>query len=692
MRALARSLPALVSLAAFAAFLPAVGGAFLNWDDAENFVANPHYRGLGPAELRWIFTAVHMGHYIPVTWLTFALDHVVWGMNPAGYHLTSIVFHAVNAVLVYFIALRLLALGFAPHPALSPVGRGKPISLSPGGGEGWGEGELPLRLGAGLAALFWTLHPLRVESVAWITERRDVVSGCFALLAVLAYLMSAQRGGAGGRLHAGLYWLAAAAFLLAVFAKSIVVGLPLVLVVLDVYPLRRLAFAPGSLRRAAWWRHALRLAVVEKLPFLGIAALAAGVMLTIGFRWGILAPLAAESLPQRLALTAHSLTFYLGKTLWPWPLSPLYTLYRPLDPLAHRYLAAGLIAVALTLALWALRRRWPAGLAVWIAYVAALLPASGIFPNGPQLAADRYSYLPGVAWAVLVGAGVPWAWRARQAGRLGRPVAGAALAAGLVLLAGLTVLSERQIAVWRDSVTLWRHAAWADPASDLPVFYLGWALAEDKRFDEARAHFERALDRVPASAPALRAQLVLHGALVEAQAGRPAESEHRLRDTLALDGDHPVAWIRLGTALAARGDSAGAESAWIEAADRVALWPRYQVWELRAAVAAVPEGSGPARARLAFALGVTLQEYAAHVEAEEHYRLAVQLAPGYAAAWNNLGVTYAARGRYADALDAFVHSLRLGPGERGACANARRAAATLGTRPRELDGCGPERS
>ena len=667
MSALARSLPALVFTAAFAAFLPAVGGAFLNWDDVENLVANPHYRGLGPAELRWIFTAVHMGHYIPVTWLTFALDHAVWGMDPAGYHLTSTVFHAANAVLVYFVALRLLTLAL-------------------------GEAGLPIRLGAGLAALFWALHPLRVESVAWITERRDVVSGCFALITVLTYLAAAQRGGSGDRLHTGLYWVSAAAFLLAAFAKSIVVGLPLALVVLDVYPLRRLTFAPGSLRQADWWRRTLRLAIIEKLPFIGIAALAAGAMLAIGFRWGILAPLAAESFPERIALTAHSLVFYLGKTIWPWPLSPLYTLYRPLDPLAARYLTAAAVAGALTVACWALRRRWPAALTAWVVYVVTLLPASGVFPNGPQLAADRYSYLPGVAWAVLAGAAVPWAWRAWRQGRLAAPFAGAAVAATLVLLAGLTALTERQITVWRDSVTLWRHAAWADPASDLPIFYLGWALADAGRFDDARAHFEGALDRVPTSLPALRAQLVLHVALVEAQAGRPADYERRLGEVLALDGDHPVAWMRLGTARWARGDAGAAEQAWSEAADRVTVWPRYQVWELRAAAATVPETSGPARARLAFALGVALQEYSAHGEAEEHYRLAVRLAPEYAAAWNNLGVTYASRGRYTDALDAFVHALRLRPGERGACANALRAAAALGTRPLELDGCGPERS
>jgi tetratricopeptide (TPR) repeat protein len=285
-----------------------------------------------------------------------------------------------------------------------------------------------------------------------------------------------------------------------------------------------------------------------------------------------------------------------------------------------------------------------------------------------------------------------WAWRAWQAQRISTPIARAALAASLVLVCGLTLLTQRQIAIWRDSITLWRHAAWADPDSDVPLFYLGWALAEGGRFDEARAHFEACLARVPASLPALRAQFTLHLALVDAQAGRPAEAERRLREALALDPGHPVAWIRLGNLLWARGAPGEAARAWSAALERTAAWPRYQVWELRAAVAGVPEASPAARARLAFALALVLQEYRANAEAEEHYRLAVRLEPGFGAAWNNLGVAYASRGRYADALDAFVHALRLQPGETGACANARRAAVAVGARPHELDGCRPERT
>ncbi|HEU5193015.1 MAG TPA: tetratricopeptide repeat protein [Methylomirabilota bacterium] len=667
MRAPQRRHAALIFVLVLAAFLPAVGGAFLSWDDGENLVGNPHYRGLGPAHLAWIFTAVHMGHYIPVTWLTLALDYLIWGMNPAGYHLTAVLFHAASAVLVYRLAVRLLTAGF--HAGGPP--------------------PRAIQLGAALAALVWGLHPLRVESVAWITERRDLVSGALALAATLAYVKAVEDAERGGAVRRGHYWTAVACFTLAVFAKSIVVGLPLVLVALDVYPLRRIAIAP---REGTAWGHVLRVVLVEKLPFLAVAALAAGIMLVIGFRWGILAPVSHEGIAPRLALAAYSVLFYLGKTLWPWPLSPLYSLYRPVDPLALRYLLPAVAGLALTAVLVALRRRWPAGLTAWVAYIALLLPASGIFPNGPQITADRYSYLPSVGWSILVGAFAVWAWRAWQAQRLSTPIARAALAAALVLVCGLTLLTQRQIAIWRDSITLWRHAAWADPDSDIPLFYLGWALAEGGRFDEARAHFEACLARVPASLPALRAQFTLHLALVDAQAGRPAEAERRLREALALDPGHPVAWIRLGNLLWARGASEEAVRAWSAALERTAAWPRYQVWELRAAVAGVPEASPAARARLAFALALMLQEYRAHAEAEEHYRLAVRLEPGFGAAWNNLGVAYASQGRYANALDAFVHALRLQPGEPGACANARRAAVAVGARPHELDGCRPERT
>src|SRR5213593_3001865 len=144
--------PLLVALFTLAAFLPALQNQFVNWDDKDNFLDNPHYRGLGWTHLRWMWTT-HLGHYIPLTWMTLGLDYLLWGMNPLGYHLTSLLIHAVNAVLFYFVTLRLLRLA--------------DVAVS---------GELALRVASGFAALLFAVHPLRVESVAWASARNDVLS------------------------------------------------------------------------------------------------------------------------------------------------------------------------------------------------------------------------------------------------------------------------------------------------------------------------------------------------------------------------------------------------------------------------------------------------------------------------------------------------------------------------------------
>src|SRR6059058_1354082 len=212
--------PVLIALVTVAAFLPALQNQFVSWDDAENFLDNPHYRGLGWSQLHWMWTT-HLGHYIPLTWMTLGLDYLLWGMNPVGYHLTSLLLHAANAVVFFFVVRRLLARALP-----SPSEHGYALAVS-----------------SGVAALVFAIHPLRVESVAWATERRDVLSGLFYLLTILMYLRAREREERGR----GWYWLSVAAFVGALLSKSMVVNLPVVLLILDVYPLRRL----GGGRRVA---------------------------------------------------------------------------------------------------------------------------------------------------------------------------------------------------------------------------------------------------------------------------------------------------------------------------------------------------------------------------------------------------------------------------------------------------------
>jgi len=648
--------PALVGLATLLVFLPALGNQFVSWDDEVNLVSNPHFRGLGWVELRWMFGNTLGGHYIPVTWLSFGLDYVLWGMRPAGYHATSVVLHTVNAVLFYLVARRLL------RAAVKADGRS-------------------LILGAAAAALLFSLHPLRVESVAWATERRDVLMGLFALLCVLAYLRAVERGVAGA-LHRGWQWAAVGLFGLALLSKSAVVGLPLVLLFLDVYPLRRSAAGPGT----SGERTRFGLAI-EKAPFVALAAAVAAVTVTVATGHRLMTSLETLGILQRLAISAYALAFYLWKTVAPWPLSPLYTLFHPVLPWSSTYVLPAAIVLLVTLAAILGYRRWPAGLIAWASYVVLLAPVVGVLHNGAQIAADRYTYLSCAPWAILGGAGVAWCRHAALRRTLSLQVGTAVMGAAALVIVAFAGLTIRQEAVWRDSVSLWTHAASIEPASDIPIFYLGWALTDAGRFDEARAHFERALARVPDHLSDLKAQLDLHLGIVEQRAGRPVAAERYFREALVQDPTHAVALIRLGTIVLRQGRAPEAEAAWTRAVEAEARWNRYQLWELGQAIEQVPTARASARGRLALALGVLLQRHGELEQALEQYRLVTALLPDNADGWNNLGVAFALRGSMQQALDGFVRSLQLKPGDPQACQNARRAASELRASPQELGGC-----
>jgi tetratricopeptide (TPR) repeat protein len=427
----------LIALATIATFLPALSNGFVGWDDTKSLVDNPHYRGLGWAQLKWMFTTFHMGLYMPLSWLTLGLDSLVWGMNPLGYHLTSVLLHAATAIAFYFLGLRLLRLAL-PSAA-----------------------EWDLRLGAVAAALFWAVHPLRIESVAWASERRDVLSGLFYVSAVIAYLKAAA---AGGRRPGRWYWASVGLFVGALLSKSITVTLPVALLALDAYPLRRLG--PGRwLDRRVW---------LEKLPFLALAATAAVLAFVANSYIGNRASWQELGLLPRLVLTAHGLAFYMLKTLLPLNLSPFY----PLD-LHVTWMHFGFVIGATVLAV-ALARQWPAFTAVWIVYVATLFPVLGFFQNGPQAAADRYTYLSSMGWSLLAGAMVAWRW------------AGSSVLRTVVVLwlCALAWLSWQQTEVWRDSITLWTQAVRVNSQSRAAHFNLAEAYEHAGHYAEALAEYE----------------------------------------------------------------------------------------------------------------------------------------------------------------------------------------------------------
>ena len=297
-------LPALlIALLSLVAFAPALNGEF-TWDDVDSFLENSAYRGLGWSQLAWMWTTFSMGIYRPLTWMTYGVDYVLWGMNPYGYHLVGLLLHAANAAIVYFLVFALLE-------------RASP--------EAHRRDRVGLALGAGVATLLFALHPLRAEPVAWVSGRADLLAAGFLLLTVVAYLYSS----ASPTGHKRWLPLAVVFYGLSLVAKPAALGLPVILVVLDIYPLRRIG---GT--REQWFGEAVRQVWWEKVPFVALALLAAPVALLAKVGTGAAVSLNL-TVSRSLAFAMFGVAFPLWKTLLPLGLSPLYerhSLLKPGDP------------------------------------------------------------------------------------------------------------------------------------------------------------------------------------------------------------------------------------------------------------------------------------------------------------------------------------------------------------------------
>ena len=502
---LSRAFPVAIAGLTLLAFLPALQNGFINWDDETNFVDNPNYRGLGWTQLGWMWTTHLLGRYVPITWMTLGLDYSIWGMNPLGYHLTNLVWHAANAVLFYFVALMLFRRTCA---------------------------RTTIPIAALFAALTFALHPLRVESVAWITERRDLVSGFFYLLAILVYLRGI--GNHPGRMIDGKHYLACLGFFtLGVLSKEIVVTLPAILLLLDFYPLRRIDSANA------------RRVLLEKIPFFAISIAVSAMALYNGYHEKTAETLAHVGLFDRLAIVTYGLAFYVRKTFLPVGLTPIYALTpERVNPLGAPFLASAAGVIAGVVIILLLRRRFPMLIAVAFAYAVTLIPVSGLFHNGRQIAADRYSYLSCLPWALVAGAALMslLAWKPREPARK----AIAAAAACALLLLG--VLTWRQVRIWRDADTLWAHALATEP-SYLTYAKMGSLLVQEGDVLWATEWLRQATvlkpDYVPAHLNLGSALLALH---------RTGDAIGEYQKVLDLGEAREFAENGLGCALAAEGN------------------------------------------------------------------------------------------------------------------------------------------
>ncbi len=601
-------IPGVIFLLSIFSFLPTLQNEFINWGDQDHLVENSRYRGLGWSHLVWMFTTFYMGHYQPLSWVTLGLDYLMWGMNPGGYHFTNLVLHGVNAVLFYFVSFRLLNVEYSAMP---------------------GSQEMAMRLAAGMAALFFSLHPLRVESVAWATERSDVLSGLFFLWTILCYLQAVV-----GRGESGARWrwmrLAYVFYSLSLLSKASVMTLPLVLLVLDVCPLRRLGAGAGG-----WSGAGLASVLREKVPFVMLALGAAVVAAFAQFQTGALATLQEHGLFARIAQSIYGLVFYLGKTVFPVDLSPLYELTMPLEWWNGRYMFAGFVVMVVSVGLFVLTRYWPAGVASWLYYVVMSAPFLGFVQSGPQIAADRYTYLTCLGWATLAGGGLYFLWRGREGGGIGKRSyqMSASLAAAVLVVMG--VLSWKQAQLWHDSATLWSYVVSSRPNSALAKNYLGQALSEQGKFDEAIELYRGALQIKPRDKTI---RYNLGNAL--AQQGRLEEAIGEFQQVLQIDGRSAKALYDLGTALAQQGKSAEA----IDALQQV-----------------IKIDSGFAKAY--YNLGAIFAKQGKSEQAIAQFRHAVRLDPAYGKAHYQLAFAQARRGEMGEAIEHYRQAIKLIPGQ-----------------------------
>jgi protein O-mannosyl-transferase len=584
-----------------AAFLPALDNGFVNWDDDKIFLDNPSYRGLAPDQIKWAFTTFWFGVYQPLAWLLFGMEFILWKLDPRGYHLTSVILHAMNAVVLYGLTMTLLV-------RCRPVA---PLKRS------W-----TYPLGAGLATALFAVHPLRVETVAWASCQPYLPCALFSMLAVLAYLRAFRTAATPQ-----WAWLGAsfALFVAALLSKAVAVSLPIVFLILDVYPLRRFAQNDGG-----WFAPAARKIWYEKLPFIAVSLVF--MVVAIVARGHSVASVARNDLIGSVAQACYGIWFNIDKTVLPLDLAAVYPPPRDKNWLAPRFVARIVGTVVLTGALILLRRRWPALLAAWLIYLVVLAPNSGIVPFSDQIASDRYSYIATLSWVPVMAGSFCVLW---QASLRARPVAIALTALGLILLAGLIPLTWDQCRTWRNSETLWAHAL-DHGGIDSSVAHYNTAilLYSQGKLEAAETHTAKAIKLNPSDYTVKNFM-----GIVYQRHGNLDRAATQFADALSLNPWYGDAHYNLAVILSRQGKFAEAAAHY---ARTLALDPGF--------------------ADAHHNLGIDLAVQGRLAEAEAHYNEALRLNPGRVDTHTNLGVVLSRQGKLDQAATHYAEALRLDPG------------------------------
>ena len=593
----------LLVAATLAVYWPAIHGYFLNYDDPLYFTSNRHVlTGLTPGNVVWAFTTGHASNWHPLTWLSLMLDAQLFGKGPIGPHLTNLLLHAANTVLLFLLLRRLTAAMWR----------------------------------SALVAALFALHPLHVESVAWVTERKDVLSAFFGLLSLGAYARFVEEFKVQGSKFKVFFALSLLSFSLGLMCKPVLVTLPLVLLLLDWWPL-------GRVTSDRWQVTGVARLVTEKIPFIVLSVISCLITFVVQQKGGAVVALTQFSLSERIENAFVSCARYLGKTFWPSALATPYP-HPGHWPVGLVLLAVVLFAALCVAAIW-WGRKFPFAPVGWFWFVGMLVPVIGLVQVGDQSMADRYTYLPliGVFLVLVWGMGevcVNW--------HVPKP---AVIFLAAIMLAACAWRTRDQLGYWHDSGTFFRHALAVTQNNYVAENNLGTWLSSKGRIPEAMDCFRQSLKIKPGNADAL---YNLGNAF--ARLGNWDEAITDYRRALQITPDQADILDNLGFALVAKQQFAEA------------------ITNFQAALKLNPD-SASAHNNLATVLFFEHR----FDEAAQHYREALRLTPDNPQIYVNLGDTLVWLGRMAEAMQCYQEALRLKPDDPGIKAKlqALRAPAQL---------------
>jgi tetratricopeptide (TPR) repeat protein len=601
----------LLLVSTLAVYWPVQGHDFVNLDDNLYVTDNRHVQaGLTWEGIVWAFSSSQASNWHPLTWLSHMLDCELFGLDPQGHHLTSSLLHAANSILLFLLFSRMTG---------------------------------ALWRSAFVAALF-ALHPLHVESVAWISERKDVLSTFFWILTMWSYVRYVASPGAGR------YLLVFLLLAFGLMAKPMLVTLPFVLLLMDYWPLGRIQFGhsgnPIQNRNGAGYQRSPTLHLVwEKAPLIALSAASSIVTFLMQHSGGAVQSSTLFPMEARVANALVAYVSYIGKMIWPRNLAVFYP--HPGNIVVWKAMAAGLLILALSVLVIRGARRYPYLSAGWLWYLGTLVPVIGLVQIGAQSMADRYTYVPFIGLFVMIAWGVTQLtarWRFRHLVL--------SVSAGLVLTA-LMICTRMQAGYWQNSVSLFEHAVNVTDDNYLAHVSLGIALYEQGRVDEAIAHYNQSMQintNYPIAHNSLGAALLRKGEFEEA-------IPHFSR-ALEIDPKAEGALANLQTALQQIGTTT--DEAASHNLKAIALAGEGKLDE------AIVELSKALRLKPKFAeahynMGNALAGQDKLDEAIDHFSEAILIKPDYPEAHNNLGILLARKGKLDDAVDHFSEALRIRP-------------------------------